>query len=295
VARLFERLPRTLRRHRLMTAWMRLTGEDALQLVRIRDSSFGYADMSDGFVRLMVIDADFEPDFFRLADAVLAKGGVFLDVGANHGLLSFGLAGRHGAAIDFHLFEPSLKLVSSIEKSRALYPEMRCKVNATALSDHVGAVLFAFEAAQTGISHVVSEGGESVPATTLDRYLDEAQIDRVDFLKIDVEGYELHVLRGAHKSLGAQKIQVIYFEYMQKLAARFHPLSDLLNYLDGLGYQTCVCRNYDIGLRGSPTHTIRDGMPGAGLRLIPLIGFEPLLGTDLLAVPRENLAALAPK
>ena len=35
-------------------------------------------------------------NFFVLADAFLARGGVFLDVGANHGLLSFGLAGRHG-------------------------------------------------------------------------------------------------------------------------------------------------------------------------------------------------------
>jgi hypothetical protein len=46
-AQLFERLPRVLRRHRLMKTWMALTGEDPLQLVRIREGHFGYADMSD--------------------------------------------------------------------------------------------------------------------------------------------------------------------------------------------------------------------------------------------------------
>ena len=59
-AALFEKLPRSLRRHRLMTAWLQLTGEDPIQLVRIRDESLGYADMRDGFLRLIVIDGDFE-------------------------------------------------------------------------------------------------------------------------------------------------------------------------------------------------------------------------------------------
>ena len=90
-AALTEKLPRPLRRHRLMTGWMRLTGEDPVQLVRIRDDAFGYADMSDGFLRLIVIEGGYDHDFFRIADQLLGNGGEFLDVGANFGLLSFGL------------------------------------------------------------------------------------------------------------------------------------------------------------------------------------------------------------
>src|SRR6266478_8177465 len=103
-ATIFEKLPRVLRRHRLMKAWMRLTGEDPVQLVRIRDDARGYADLSDGFLRLIVIDSDYEKDFFRVADALLQEGGEFLDVGANHGLLSFGLARKHADRVRFHLF-----------------------------------------------------------------------------------------------------------------------------------------------------------------------------------------------
>ena len=87
-AKLFERLPRFLRRHRLMKGWLRVTGEDPLQLVRIRDDTFGYADMRNGFMRLIVIEDDFEKEFFSIADAFLERGGVFIDVGANHGLLT---------------------------------------------------------------------------------------------------------------------------------------------------------------------------------------------------------------
>lgn len=291
-AAVFEKLPRVLRRHRLMKAWMRLTGEDPHQLVRIRDDFFGYSDMRDGFLRLIVIDGGFEPDVFRIADVFLQAGGVFLDIGANHGLLSFGLAGRHGDTIDFHLFEPNTELVVSIEKSRTLYPAMRCTVNAVALSDRVGTLSFHVEKGQTGISHVITHGGETVPAVTLDGYLDQAQIQRVEFLKIDVEGYELTVLRGARRRLAAHAIQAVYFEYMERHLSRYHPPRALLDYLEDVGYQPCLCRDYDIRLRGHATHTIRAGLPGHGIPLIPLVGFDPLAGTDLLAVPRENLATL---
>ena len=124
-----------------MKAWMRLTGEDPLQLVRIRDDAFGYADLSDGFLRLIMIDGPFEEDFFRVADALLEAGGEFLDVGANHGLLSFGLARKLGGRVRFHLFEPNAKLQASIAKSLELYPSMQAQITPVAVSDKDGTVV----------------------------------------------------------------------------------------------------------------------------------------------------------
>src|SRR5438309_10854319 len=108
---LFEKLPRTLRRHRLIKGWMRLTGEDPVQLVRIRNGAHGYADLSDGFLRLIIIEENFEKDFFRIADSLLQGGGEFMDVGANYGLLSFGLARNLDKRVRFHLFEPNQELL----------------------------------------------------------------------------------------------------------------------------------------------------------------------------------------
>ncbi len=76
-AALFDKLPRTLRRHKLMKWWMRFTGEDPIQLVRIRSDSWAYADMRDGFLLLIAIDGDFEHDFFRIADHLPQEGGIF--------------------------------------------------------------------------------------------------------------------------------------------------------------------------------------------------------------------------
>jgi FkbM family methyltransferase len=283
-AALIERLPRPLRRHRLMTAWMRLTGEPALQLVRIRDKSYGYADMSDGFLRLIPIEGDYEKDFFAVADAVMASGGTFLDCGANHGLLSFGLAGRHGSKIDFHLFEPNPKLVRSIEKTKALYPGMRMTLNAVAVSEIEGVVSFAIEEVQTGQSHISAEGdGVEVPCITLDAYIEERQLPRVDLLKLDVEGYELAALRGAYRALQRRTIQAVYFEYFEKYLVRVSPPEELIRYLDTLGFEVCFCRPCDYEPRGGATHDY------LGLAMLPVAGHTRPAMTDLLAVHKECL------
>lgn len=289
-ATVFEKLPRYLRRHRLMTAWMKLTGEAPLQLVRIRDEHLGYADMSDGFLRLIVIDQGFEKEFFELADRVMAQGGTFFDVGANHGLLSFGLAGRHEGRIDFHLFEPNPKLVDSIRKSQALYPTMRLTLNAAAVSDHEGVVSFQVNESQTGTSHICSEGaGLEVPSLMLDRYIEKRGLRRVELMKLDIEGYELLALQGARHALERRIFQAIYFEYFEKWLTRVSAPARLLEYLDAMGYQVCLCRSCDILSRGGAIHTFAKGLAGHGIRLLPITGHSIPAATDLLAVPKENL------
>lgn len=292
-ATLFEKLPRALRRHRLMTAWMRLTGENPLQLVRIRDQAFGYADLNNGFLRLIVIERGFEADFFRVADSLLSQGGTFLDVGANHGLLSFGLAPRHSATTAFHLFEPNPLVVASIRESLDLHPTMRCRVNAVAVSDKAGVVRLLINPDHTGTSHVAEDGGVAVPSITLDDYLDDHGIQTVALVKMDVEGHELVALRGAARSLAAHRCQAIYFEYFEKNLARVQPPAALIAFLDAAGYEVCFCRAADLEPLGRPSHSLRAGLPGHGLGLVPVAGHTVPPMTDLLAIPRENLARLS--
>jgi len=290
-AGLFEKLPRALRRHRLMRAWMRLTGEDPVQLVRIRDEAYGYADLSDGFLRLIVIEGDYEKDFFRIADALLRNGGEFLDVGANFGLLSFGLARKLDGRVRFHLFEPNAKLLNSIEKSLKLYPSMRIEINSLAVCDKDSTVLFHVQEDQTGASHIAKSDGIPVRSIKLDTYLKEKRLDRVDLLKLDIEGYELAALRGAQDALYNQRIKAIYFEYFEKFLVRVAPPAELFAFLDAMSYEVCFCRHCDLAGQGaSPTVTIRRGLPGHGLPLFPVKGRKVPEMTDLLAIPRERLA-----
>jgi FkbM family methyltransferase len=287
-AGLFEKLPRVLRRHRLMKAWMRITGEDPLQLVRIRDDAYGYADLSDGFLRLIVIDGDYEKDFFRIADALLQEGGEFLDVGANHGLLSFGVARKLGQRVRFHLFEPDPKLLESIDKTLKLYPSMRAEINPLAVCDEDGTIQFQVQKEQTGASHITKSGGVPIRSIKLDTYLNEKGLDCVQLLKLDIEGYELSALRGAEHFLKHHRIQAIYFEYFEKYLVRVAPPAKLIEFLDLLSYEVCFCRESDL-IGELPAVTVKEGLPGHGLPLLPISGRKVPAMTDLLAMPRENL------
>jgi len=53
----------------------------------------------------------------------------------------------------------------------------------------------------------------SVQQVTLDTFLAKLKISKVDLLKIDVEGYELSVLKGAQKLIADEKIDLIQFEF----------------------------------------------------------------------------------
>jgi FkbM family methyltransferase len=71
-----------------------------------------------------------------------------------------------------------------------------------------------------------------VEAIRLDDFIDERKIDRVDFLKLDIEGHELDALEGARKSLENGCIQALSFEFGSgNINSRtfFRDFYDLLN------------------------------------------------------------------
>jgi hypothetical protein len=109
-------------------------------------------------------------------------------------------------------------------------------------------------------------------------------------LKLDIEGYELAALRGAELALKDRRIKAIYFEYFEKFLVRVAPPSKLIEFLDSVSYEVCFCREADLMQQGvAPRVTVREGLPGHGLPLLPIAGRQVPAMTDLIAIPRENL------
>lgn len=65
----------------------------------------------------------------------------------------------------------------------------------------------------TQVLDVQTQRSEEIQVRTIDRFCAEAAVDRIDFLKIDVEGHELSVLRGAQRMLESGAIPIIQFEF----------------------------------------------------------------------------------
>jgi len=212
-------------------------------------------------------------------------------VGANYGLLSFGLAPKFSERVRFHLFEPNRRLVSAIRRSAELYPKMQITVNADAVSDHNGVVQFAIDEEQSGASHICPENGVPFPSISLDDYLKKNALPEVTLLKLDVEGDELTALRGAAEALQSHAIKAVYFEYFEKWLRRIQPPEHLLDFLESFGYAVYFCREANLQDYGGPTHTLLRGVPRHGIPLRPIERGKLPAMTDLIALPAQHGSA----
>ena len=79
---------------------------------------------------------------------------------------------------------------------------------------------------------------EVVTITTVDSFVKDQGITGLDILKIDTEGFDLHVLRGAAETLRRGWIKVIMVECgLGRKIARFVPLDEMCSHLDGFGFR----------------------------------------------------------
>jgi FkbM family methyltransferase len=169
-----------------------------------------------------------------------------LDVGANVGqwstsmLAAARLAGRE-EDLDLHAFEPSSYTFARLSEALGAH---RVSLQQSALSERSGSStlhvmapgagtnsLHALPARQTNIST------EDVATTTLDEYAGGAGLDDIALVKIDTEGHDLAVLRGAERLLAEQRICVVQFEYNWRWVGGRSYLYDAFNLLDPAGYR----------------------------------------------------------
>jgi FkbM family methyltransferase len=147
---------------------------------------------------------DPELDLVRM---LLRPSDVFVDAGANIGLFSLIGAAQVGIHGHVYAFEPaprtSAALIANVELNRYTWTSVQC----AALADEPGIEsLVTFEGTRSGFSSFAPgglAGGVSVEATvlTLDEAIPRRQWTRIRLIKIDVEGAELRLLRGARSIL----------------------------------------------------------------------------------------------
>ena len=95
---------------------------------------------------------------------------------------------------------------------------------------------------------------ETIRVVTLDEFCAAEGVERIDFLKVDVEGHELAVLQGGHKMISSGNVLRIQFEYSRFNIFSRALLVDFFRFFDGLPF-----RLFQIMTRKS----------------VPLAGYDP--------------------
>jgi len=217
--------------------------------------------------RLLSLDTtDFEPHISRWIMANLRPGAVFFDVGAHFGWLSLKAArrvGRNGRVVAFEASAPAVEILSYHQRVNRL-PQMN--IIAKAVSDTDDAEIFYLldeglssrNSLMTGASGLPfldgpekpAKSASRVPAIKLDTYCEAAQL-RPDVIKIDVEGAEGKVLRGASEILRRFRPALVLSTHPYWLPPS-ESVEAILDMLAGYGYRVndshiVQFQGYEIG------------------------------------------------
>lgn len=106
-------------------------------------------------------------------------------------------------------------------------------------------------------SHITQSRVEQVKQTTIDDFVRRNGIDRIDFIKCDVEGAEKLVIDGARRSL-EQFQPILLLEILETWTERYHYRpEDLFVLLTALGYRYLRCTPKGVA---RPKSTIRESL-----------------------------------
>ena len=228
-------------------------------VVRFRDCSFFASDQNKIEAALLRGERHYDTNNFTAVAHFLRPGDVCFDVGANIGVYSAVFARLSGDARLVHSFEPVEHIRRKLEANAKLNGLGGLNVNDFALGSEPGTLEMQqireghFRGGTSTLANtgVVDEIGKQhfisreVAVTTVDQYVRETGLTTVDFVKIDVEGFELEVLKGATDTL-----------------SRFSPTMIL---------------EYDVSRIGEEAGTLRDLLSGHGYRIYEYVSFRDTL------------------
>ena len=151
----------------------------------------------------------FEPAV-RVADLMLGDAPVVFDIGASIGAVTAAFAKRFpdGRVV---AFEAAPSVHRSLRETVRRSTGAPISVVESAVGSQPGVMRFHEDGNGSGWGFLSEElGGVSVPVTTVDDAVTSLGIERVDFIKIDVEGGELGVLQGATSTLTRDRPVVVF-------------------------------------------------------------------------------------
>ncbi len=229
--------------NRLPRAWIPASGRREVSRQGLRWN----LDLSDNLQHRLCIVGSYESLLLSALADRLRPTDVVLDVGANIGAIALPLA---------RLLQPGTGRVVAVEAAADTADRLRCHVALNGLEDRVHVVqrglsnrsgpayLRSSAFGQDDVGTRTLEGvcavvGDPVQLVTGDALLAELGIERVDLVKIDVEGHELSVLDGLQHTFADRPPRVVVLEVIAENQARA-----------GLSTERLVARMSELGYGG---------------------------------------------
>jgi FkbM family methyltransferase len=230
---------------RLARALMKRALPDRPARIRVDGLQLQVPSTREPVAMHLIADGAYEATLCTALQSVLRPGSVFLDVGANVGVLSIFAAHRwcpQGTALGF---EASPQIFEHLAANMQANPHRALDIVHAAVTSHSGDTLTFYNAPESkfgmgSLANRFATEGITVPTVALDDAVRAHGIDHVRAIKVDVEGFELGVFQGATQILTQPSAPVVFFEFNDWAENRpEHGVraGDAQRFLLGLGYQ----------------------------------------------------------
>ncbi|HKP61994.1 MAG TPA: FkbM family methyltransferase [Polyangiales bacterium] len=207
------------------------------------DAGKFYVDPVSGFGALLT-QGSYEPGLVVAMWSLLEPGGCFVDVGANEGYFSVIASKLVGASGRVLAIEPQQRLRSVLDTNFELNRVTNVEIVDVAVSDHRGSATLHLSpdtntgstALQQSTSYRTAQS--TIETVTLEELLASRGIERVDLLKMDVEGFEYEAILGSPELFRRHVVRAIAIElHPRALVTRNHSCEEILAFLKGHGYR----------------------------------------------------------
>lgn len=189
--------------------------------------------------------SDYEKENFTFLSQHCRTGAVVLDIGAHIGLFSVIASEISGNTGKVFAFEPSPstlaflnKTISINKKDNIIFPVQQ------AMSNEIGKLTFFVSDDKIDNSNSLVSykddrklTGIEVEVNTIDNFAAKNKLDKVDFIKIDVEGAEYDTLRGGTDVFISKKPVCILAIHPIPIKAKGDKLEDIFDYIEKLNYR----------------------------------------------------------
>lgn len=231
---------------------MKKTEAGQTRIIRFRDVHL-FASNRNKIEDAILNRRDYDRDNLDLLETMCHAGLTGFDVGANIGIYSLIMSRHFGAEGAVHAFEPVPHIRAKLEANLRLNGLRNVRVNDCALGEKAGTATINAIAPghyRAGTSSLVENENLArvgrqhftkleIAVTSLDTYVAQHGIARVDVVKIDVEGYELFVLQGAERTLKDHRPLILMEHNQRRLQAIDVPESAFRDLFEAAGYVCC--------------------------------------------------------
>jgi FkbM family methyltransferase len=201
----------------------------------------------------LLINGVYGSDIVKFLKKNVKEKDVFFDVGANIGSIGLPVV-KSKPCIQYHAFEASPHVFEYLTKTVDLngFKKINLIKKAVYHTDHMQLPFFqSFHHGKNSLAPTYSNSSVLVDTITLDRYCEVNKIDQIDWMKIDIQGFELYAFQGAEKILQTGRVKNIIFEYepWAEEDAKL-PIGKAKEFLTDCGYQL-------FHLNGQPWGTLQ--------------------------------------